>query len=207
MIPNRHSRTLSVRSFWGHFRARLDLLLLVAALAALGYRFAPQVAAAFGWGAERTEVRSGKIRLLDGRDLTLEDLKGKVVLVNLWATWCPPCVIEMPGFQRVYEDYRNQGFVVLGLSRDHAPPERVREFLRQKGITYPVAMETDSGLEGFGMVQTLPTSFLLGKDGTVRHRVRGIYAEPALRMAVERLLGEEVSEVPNPPTPFPPAGG
>lgn len=205
MASSRDSGSHLARGLWRFLRARFDLLLLVAALAALAYRFGPQVAAAFGWGAERTEVRSGRIRLLNGQDLTLEDLKGKVVLVNLWATWCPPCVLEMPGFQRVYEDYRHRGFIVLGLSRDHASPEKVREFLRQKGITYPVAMEAGSGLEGFGMVQTLPTSFLLGKDGTVRHRVTGIYAEPALRMAVERLLAEEPVLQPDIPAPSGPA--
>ncbi len=183
----------SLRDRW---KSRLDLILLVVVLGALTYRFGPQVGAAFGVGGERTEVRSDLIETLNGDLISLEELKGKVVLVNLWATWCPPCVLEMPGFQRVYEDYRDQGFVVLGLSRDQGDPRRVQAFLREKGITYPVAMEAGSGIGGFGMVNTLPASFLLGKDGTVRHRITGIYAEPTLRMAVKRLLEEEASPGP-----------
>ena len=178
------------KSLWDQVKSRFDIILLVVVLGAVAYRFGPQVGAAFGVGGESTEVRSDAIQLLDGSTISLEELKGKVVLVNLWATWCPPCVLEMPGFQRVWEDYRDQGFVVLGLSRDQASPTRVRAFLKDKGITYPVAMEAGSGLEGFGMIQTLPASFLLGKDGKVRYRVTGVYAEPTLRMAVKRLLEE-----------------
>jgi peroxiredoxin len=183
-------------TLWGHLKARFDLLLLLAVLGVFVYRFGPQVGAALGLGGESTEVRSGLIQTLTGDPLSLEQLRGKVVLVNLWATWCPPCVLEMPGFQRVYEDYRDQGFVVLGLSRDQGSPDLVRAFLRQKRITYPVAMEAGSGIEGFGMVTTLPASFLIGRDGTVRHRVTGIYAEPTLRMAVQRLLEEAVGGAP-----------
>ncbi len=183
-------------TLWVHLKARFDLILLVAVLGAFAYRFGPQVGAALGIGGESTEVSSGLIQTLNGDAISLEQLRGKVVLVNLWATWCPPCVLEMPGFQRVYEDYREQGFVVLGLSRDEGSPDLVRAFLRQKGITYPVAMEAGSGIEGFGRVTTLPASFLIGRDGTVRHRVTGIYAEPTLRMAVQRLLEEKVGGAP-----------
>ncbi len=181
---------------WHKLKARFDLILLVVVLGVLGYRFGPQVGAALGIGGESTEVGSNLIQTLNGDPISLEQLKGRVVLVNLWATWCPPCVLEMPGFQRVYEDYRDQGFVVLGLSRDEGTPDLVRAFLRQKGITYPVAMEAGSGIEGFGMVRTLPASFLIGRDGKVRYRVTGIYAEPALRLAVQRLLQEEVAGPP-----------
>ena len=96
----------------------------------------------------------------------------------------------MPGFQRVYEDYKDQGFLVLGVSRDQDGPAPVIEFLERKGITYPVAMAKDVDLGGITDVQTLPTSYLIARDGTIRHRVEGLYAGPALRMAVKRLLAE-----------------
>jgi hypothetical protein len=67
----------------------------------------------------------------------------------------------------------------------------VRAFLRDKGITYPVAMAWQASLRGFGEVGGLPTSYLIGRDGKIKHRVEGIFAEPALRMAVRGLLGEE----------------
>lgn len=170
--------------------SKWDILFLLAVLGIIGYRLQPQAWAALGLGAEDTEVSSGGIETLDGKIITLEGLKGKVVLVNAWATWCPPCVLEMPGFQRVYEDYRDQGFTVLGISRDEGSPDLVRAFLRQKRITYPVAMAWQASLNGFGEVGGLPTSYLIGRDGKVKHRVEGVFAEPALRMAVRQLLDE-----------------
>lgn len=165
-----------------------EILLWVGALGVLAFRFGPQVGAAFGLGGEDTEVAADAgIETLDGQLITLESLKGSVVLVNTWATWCPPCVMEMPGFQRVYEEYKDQGFTVLGISRDQGSPDLVRAFLRQNRITYPVAMAWQTSLEDFES-GTLPTSFLIGRDGRIKHRVEGIFAEPALRMAVRVLL-------------------
>jgi thiol-disulfide isomerase/thioredoxin len=167
---------------------RWELVLWIGVLSLLAYRFGPQVGAALGIGGEDTAVPAGAmIETLDGELISLEELKGKVVLVNAWATWCAPCVLEMPGFQRVYEDYRDRGFTVLGISRDRGGPDLVRAFLRQNEITYPVAMAWQPSLEAFD-AGALPTSFLLGRDGRIKHRVEGIFAEPALRMAVRALL-------------------
>src|SRR5690606_16982844 len=106
-----------------------------------------------------------------------------VVLVNFWATWCPPCRFEMPGFQRVYEEYADEGFVILGLSTDRGSRRAVRDFLSERGITYPVAMATAQSVRAFGAGNLLPTSYLLDRTGKVRYTVRGIYAEPALEQA------------------------
>lgn len=167
-----------------------DVLLFAVVLGFLAYRLQPQAWAALGLGGEDTEVSSGRIETLSGDRFTLGELRGDVVLLNYWATWCPPCILEMPGFQRVYEDYRDRGFTVVGISRDHEDPLRVQAFLREKGITYPVAMSRQAALEGFGEVRALPTSFLIGRDGRVKHRVEGFFAEPALRMAIRQLLAE-----------------
>ena len=97
----------------------------------------------------------------------------------------------MPSFQRVYDDYKDQGFLVLGVSRDRGGPTQVSDFLERKGITYPVAMGQDVDFGGITEVNTLPTSYLIGRDGTIRHKVEGLYAGPALRLAVKRLLAED----------------
>lgn len=171
---------------------RWELVLWIVVLGVLGYRFAPQVGAAFGIGGEDTELLSeASFETLEGHLISMEALKGRVVLVNAWATWCPPCVMEMPGFQRVYEEYRDEGFTVLGISRDQGSPDLVRAFLRQNEITYPVAMAWQPSLDAFE-VRTLPTSFLIGRDGRIKHRVEGVFAEPALRMAVRILLEDPV---------------
>ncbi|MCJ7630169.1 MAG: TlpA family protein disulfide reductase [Longimicrobiales bacterium] len=177
-------------SVWNRIKRPLELLIWVGVLGFVLFRLGPQVTAIFGIGAGDDEISVAAFRALDGSVFTREDLEGKVVLVNAWATWCPPCVIEMPGFQRVYDDYRDQGFLVLGVSRDQGDPAPVKAFLQKKGITYPVAMARDVDLGGITDVEILPTSFLIGRDGTIRHRVEGLYAGPALRLAVKRLLDE-----------------
>lgn len=164
----------------------------------LAWRLSPQVAAALGMGAPGDRAPSFAVRTLDGTVLSSDELRGRVVLVNFWATWCPPCRWEMPAFERVYRDKREHGFVLLGLSRDRGGEAEVREFLAERGITYPVAFAPDDLVRAFGGVQALPTSILIDREGRIRQRVSGVFAEPTLRMAVDRLLDE--------PAPAAPAG-
>jgi peroxiredoxin len=98
----------------------------------------------------------------------------------------------MPGFQRVYEEKREAGFVVLGLSMDAGGAWVVRRYVEETGITYPVAMATRESVRAFGGIPTLPTSILIDREGRVRHEVRGIFAARTLEAAVERLLAEGV---------------
>lgn len=177
-------------SVWNKIKRPLEFLLWAGVLGFVFLRLGPQITAAMGIGGGDESFSATVFRSLDGEVLTSDDLAGKVVLVNAWATWCPPCVIEMPGFQRIYEDYKEQGFLILGVSRDQGDPTPVKAFLERKGITYPVAMAADVDLGGLTNVSTLPTSYLIGKNGTIRHRVEGLFAGPALRMAVKRLLAE-----------------
>lgn len=157
----------------------------------IGYRITPQVQAAVGAGSGSSEAPGLSVRTLSGDTVVLERYRGQVVLLNFWATWCPPCRGEMPGFQRVYEDRRADGFVVLGLSTDRGGADGVRDFLMERGITFPVAIENGEAARAFGGVNMLPTSILIDREGRVRQEIRGIFAEPALRLAVNRLLREE----------------
>jgi peroxiredoxin len=177
-------------SIWSRVKGPLEFLLWAGVLVFAAMRLGPQLTAALGIGGGNTEFSAEVFRALDGSVLTKADLKGKVVLVNAWATWCPPCVIEMPGFQKVYEEYKDQGFLVLGVSRDQGDPAKVMAFLQHKGITYPVAMAEGVDLGGITDVEILPTSYLIGRDGTIRHRVEGLFVGPALRLAVKKLLAE-----------------
>jgi peroxiredoxin len=154
------------------------------------WRVAPQARAAMGWGSAGNNAPPVTLDMLDGGAMPLKDLKGQVVLVNFWATWCPPCRAEMPGFQKVYEALHGDGFTVVGVSMDDASRAQVASFLQDHGIHYPVAMATTDVVAGFGGVNSYPTSFLVDRRGRVRYMVRGIFAEPALRAAVRRLLAE-----------------
>jgi peroxiredoxin len=189
-VATRRLRTVELKLFDRMPRITLGGVGWILILGFIGYRIAPQVQAALGAGAGGSVAPTFQLRTLDGPPVTLEQYRGQVVLVNFWATWCPPCRFEMPGFQRVYEDKRDQGFVILGISTDQGSEGDVREFLEERGITYPVAPATRRVVQDFGGVQALPTSFLIDREGRVRQEVKGFFAEPALRMAVDHLLAE-----------------
>ena len=166
------------------------MLLWVAVAGLFLWRIGPQVQAAFGWGTSATAAPKVTFDMLDGGALPLEGLKGQVVLVNFWATWCPPCRAEMPGFEKVYQARHGDGFTVVGVSIDEASRGQVASFLRDHGITYPVAMATPEVVATFGGVSSFPTSFLIDRQGRVRYTVTGIFAEVTLRAAIDRLLAE-----------------
>ena len=132
------------------------------------------------------------LRTLEGERLTLGRLQGQVVLVNFWATWCPPCRQEMPGFQAVWEEYKDRGFSVVGISMDVGGAGPVEAFVRTNGIGYPVAMADEDVQLAYGGVDALPQSFLVDKQGRVRRMVSGVFSEGTLRKAVDELLAEEV---------------
>lgn len=169
---------------------RFEAIAWIALASFIGYRIWPQVAAAFGVASANTEAPDVEVTTLDGQSLSMQQLRGQVVLVNFWATWCPPCRVEMPGFQRVYDSRRAQGFVVLGLSTDAAGAATVSAFLAERGITYPVAMARGDVAQRFGGANMLPTSYLVDRAGRIRHEVRGIFTAVALEQAVDRLLAE-----------------
>lgn len=94
----------------------------------------------------------------------------------------------MPGFQRVWEDYRDQGFVIVGLSVDQGVRSEVVRWVEQRGLTFPIAFAPGPVIRTYGGANTLPTSILIDREGRIVHRVQGYYAETALRAAVRRLL-------------------
>ncbi len=171
-------------------RIALETAFWIVILGFIGHRIWPQLAAALGVGSGGTAAPDIRVETLAGEPVSLRDLRGQVVLVNFWATWCPPCRYEMPGFQRTYEAYRDRGFTIVGLSVDRTGRRAVEEFLDEHGITYPVAMATAEATRAFGAGNLLPTSFLIDATGRIRHTVKGVFLETTLTHAVERLLAE-----------------
>lgn len=180
----------STRGRWRPILKVLETAVWVLVLGFVGMRLWPQISAAVGAGRVGDPAPPLSVVTLEGEAVTLDDLRGQVVLVNFWATWCPPCRVEMPGFQRIYEDYADQGFVILGLSTDVGSDAPVRAFLDEREITYPVALVGTREKQAFGGVPLLPTSILVDRQGKIRHRVEGFFAPPALRAAVRRLVNE-----------------
>jgi len=109
---------------------------------------------------------------LQGRDIKLSDLRGKVVLVNFWATWCKPCKEEMPAMQASYDKLRDKGFVVLAVN-ELEDTARVAEHIRTHGHTFEVVMDHNNQVANMYGVVGLPASFLIDPQGIVRERISG----------------------------------
>lgn len=120
-----------------------------------------------------------------GNMVALSTLKGKVVLVNFWASWCPPCKAEMPGFQKVFLDFEDKGFAVLAIALDDVPLSLVREL----GVSFPVMKINDRVKEAYGGVSDVPQSFLVDREGKIIKKVWKVYPENDLRADVEKALG------------------
>jgi cytochrome c biogenesis protein CcmG, thiol:disulfide interchange protein DsbE len=166
----------------------VDVLLLLIVLTLLYQRAAPQAAAALGLGTPGEPAPPVQLTTIEGAPVSLEALRGQVVLVNFWASWCPPCRVEMPGFERVYRERADDGFVILGIATDVHAESAIRQFVEDHDITYPIALATPQVVRDYGGVSRLPESFLVDRDGRIRHRIIGYFAEPALRSAVDRML-------------------
>ncbi len=105
---------------------------------------------------------------LEGKRIPLESLRGKVVLVNFWATSCPGCIKEMPGMVETYNQYKNKGFEIVAVAMSYDPPNYVLNFVQTRQLPFPVALDIDGAhARAFGNVQLTPTSFIVGKDGAV----------------------------------------
>jgi thiol-disulfide isomerase/thioredoxin len=156
----------------------------------LAPRFLPHLGALIGIESGGRLRPSIAVTALDGSMVSDSTLRGHVVLVNFWATWCPPCRVEMPLLQAMSVRHKDAGLIVLGLSVDRIPPTEVAQWLRERGITYPVAIVGRDAEMAFGGVQGYPTSILLDRTGQVRYKVLGPLAMASLEPAVRRLLNE-----------------
>lgn len=110
---------------------------------------------------------------LEGNEVTSAQFKGKVVVVDFWATWCPPCRREIPGYIALQKKYGDQGLAIVGVSLDQAGPAVVKKFSAQNKMNYTLVMGDDKVVEAFGGVEGIPTTFLIDRDGRIRDRKVG----------------------------------
>jgi len=139
------------------------------------------------------------IKDLDGKDVRLEQFRGKVVLVNFWATWCGPCRIEMPWFIEFQEKYADKGFTVLGVAMDVEGKEVVEPWLQQerfdvegqqRALNYPILIGNDSIGQRFGGLIGLPTSLVISRDGHITMRFLGLVKHELILKEIEKQLAE-----------------
>jgi peroxiredoxin len=112
---------------------------------------------------------------VDGRIVTSDQFKGKVVVMNFWATWAGPCTEETPGYVALQKKYAADGLVIIGASGDHGTDE-VKKFIKRYGVDYPIIMCDDKIQDAFGGVDAYPTTFIIDRDGMIRDRHRGSLA-------------------------------
>ncbi len=131
---------------------------------------------------------------LNGEKIHLADFRGKVVILDFWATWCPPCQEGIPDLNRLYKEYRNAGLVVIGISLDRKGPDEVRRYLDQKGVEYINVMGSEdvfqaySGLPGFGKIQGIPTAFIIDREGRLQRKFVGLTRKQTFEAAIKAIL-------------------
>ncbi len=190
----------SAKTFRRHFRKYLPFLIIFAAALVLietqerrkGPLPPPQIAFTAPEQRAFNEKRDFILSDMADNPVHLADLKGQVVLLNFFATWCPPCVEEMPSIQNLYEAYHEQGFTVLGISHDDGGKDVLKRFIEQFSLTFPILV--DPGEEVFDryVVQGIPVTYLLDKRGRVVGMQTGSvdWNSPHARSLVEKLLQE-----------------
>ena len=137
------------------------------------------------------------LRDLDGKDATLSQYKGKVVLVNFWATWCEPCQVEIPWLIEIQQKYADKGFTILGIDVDDEGKDAVVPFVAKERfnvngqklpMNYPILLGNDATAGKFGGLLGYPTSFLISRDGKIEKKVQGLISYEELTKAIESQL-------------------
>lgn len=125
---------------------------------------------------------------LSGKTVKLSDFKGKVVLVNFWATWCVPCAAEIPGLVKWQNEYKSRGLQVMGITYPPASVRKVRRFARTNKINYPVLFGSKATKKLFEPSDTLPMTIIIGRDGNVIDRIEGVIFADEFENKVKPLL-------------------
>jgi thiol-disulfide isomerase/thioredoxin len=170
-------------------RGQWTVLIVVILVAGAAWTAASRVPA----GAEQaTRERARRatpgieLATLDGGKFRLADHIGQPVVVNFWATWCPPCRAELPAFEQVYQSHREKGLVIVGVDVAESPDE-VAQFVTQARLTFPIALDTSGETTELYRIQGMPTTFFVGRDGKIKDTVIG---GPLTKAAIESKVAE-----------------
>lgn len=169
------------------------LIVVAIAVAAGTYIFASSSKAASETDPTRSAEATGTapdfaLRNLDGKTVRLSELRGKAVVLNFWATWCPPCRHEIPWFIDLQKKYGSQGLQIVGVSMDQTGPQDVAAFARATGMNYTVVMGDWNVARSYGGIRALPTTFYIARDGTVQDSVPGLISREQMEKKIIALL-------------------
>jgi thiol-disulfide isomerase/thioredoxin len=181
-------------------RGRNPLALVVVALVAAGMLYfgfhvarrsgTDHVPGILGYG---TPAPNFTLQTLDGKNLSLSDLRGKAVLVNFWATWCGPCKIETPWLVEMQNQYGSAGLQVVGVAMDDSGKDEIEKFAKDMGVNYPVLIGKEAVGDAYGGVPALPESFFVGRDGKIVDRIIGLKGRDDIEDAIKKALSTQVS--------------
>lgn len=157
----------------------IAIALVLAVVAVAGYAL-----------TSRDPAPSATYTSMDARKMTTDSLKGKVVLVNFWATSCPGCVKEMTEFRQIYQQLAPQGkYETLAVAMNYDPPNYVKTFVAENKLPFPIVLDSDGKLaEAWGGIQLVPSTFLVGKDGQVIKRYLGEPDFRELRQLIDQAI-------------------
>jgi thiol-disulfide isomerase/thioredoxin len=130
------------------------------------------------------------LRGADGAPVSISALKGKVVVLNFWATWCGPCKVEIPWFIEFQKTYKDRGFTVLGLSLDEEGWDVVKPYAERRKINYPTGIVNEQLRAMYGGVDNLPTTFIIDKEGRIAAVEVGLVSKATYQTAIEALLAD-----------------
>lgn len=165
------------------------LAALLAGLALIRYEAEPFAAAAAPPG-DRKPAPDFTLKDASGKDVRLSSFKGKVVLLNFWATWCGPCKVEMPWFIEFQKKYQDKRFTVVGVSMDEDGWKVVNPYVQARGINYPILLGNEELAKRYDGLDALPTTLVLDRNGKIEAKHMGLVAKSVYEKEIEQLLTE-----------------
>jgi thiol-disulfide isomerase/thioredoxin len=130
------------------------------------------------------------LKNLDGKPVSLADFKGQVVVLDIWATWCPPCRAEIPHFIEIQNEYKDKGVTVVGMSVDSTGPADVAKFVKDNGMNYPIVMADDATATAYGADQGIPFTLVIDKHGNVVSRHLGLTDKDVFEDDIKKALAQ-----------------
>jgi peroxiredoxin len=138
--------------------------------------------------APGSDAPAWELKDLDGKAVKLADFKGKVVVLDFWATWCPPCRAEIPGFIELQKQYGEKGLAIVGVSLDQAGAATVKAFVEKNKMNYPVVMGDDTTVKAYGGINGIPTTFVIDRKGKIAGKHIGFADKAKFEKEIKPLL-------------------
>ncbi|MFC1623743.1 TlpA disulfide reductase family protein [Candidatus Omnitrophota bacterium] len=125
---------------------------------------------------------------VNGDEKRLSDFKGSVIVLNFWASWCPPCRAEIPDFIELYDEYKDEGLEIIGIALDQNPDKIIGPFIEENKINYPILLGDGKVDALYGGIVSIPTTFLIDREGGIRKKYRGFTHKRVFEEDIKELL-------------------